>query len=83
MVNDLVEMLTRMGIEPLGKSETGRPQRRFTEHRTSNRLRPQTSRIGGRSVGIDLDVLAAMEGRRHSGGDGNRPWRQSRAAVFR
>jgi hypothetical protein len=33
VVTDLVETLTRMGIEPLGKIETRRPQRRFTEHR--------------------------------------------------
>jgi hypothetical protein len=33
-VTDLVETLTRMGIEPLGKTETRRTQRRFTEHRT-------------------------------------------------
>jgi very-short-patch-repair endonuclease len=31
---DLVETLTRMGIEPLRQTETRRPQRRFTEHRT-------------------------------------------------
>jgi very-short-patch-repair endonuclease len=33
VMTDLVETLTRMGIEPLGKTENGRPQRRFTEHR--------------------------------------------------
>jgi very-short-patch-repair endonuclease len=33
VVTDLVETLTRMGIEPLGNREPGRPQRRFTEHR--------------------------------------------------
>jgi hypothetical protein len=34
VLNDLIEMLTRMGIQPLGKSESGVPRRRFTEHRT-------------------------------------------------
>ena len=33
-MNDLVETLTRMGIEPVGNSESGPPARRFTEHRT-------------------------------------------------
>ena len=34
VMNELFEMLTRMGIEPVGKNETSRPKRRFTEHRT-------------------------------------------------
>ena len=34
VLNELVEMLARMGIEPIGKGETNRPERRFTEHRT-------------------------------------------------
>jgi hypothetical protein len=34
VLNELVEMLTRMGIEPVGKSETSRPKRQFPEHRT-------------------------------------------------
>jgi very-short-patch-repair endonuclease len=34
VVADLVETLTRMGIEPLGKTETSRVGHRFTEHRT-------------------------------------------------
>jgi very-short-patch-repair endonuclease len=33
VLTDLVETLTRMGIEPFGKGEPSRPQRRFTEHR--------------------------------------------------
>ncbi len=33
LMNDLVESLTRMGIEPVAKGESGNPQRRFTEHR--------------------------------------------------
>ena len=32
-MNDLFDMLTRMGIEPLAKGETSHPHRRFTEHR--------------------------------------------------
>jgi very-short-patch-repair endonuclease len=31
VLNDLIEMLTRMGIQPIGKDEAARPQRRFTE----------------------------------------------------
>ena len=33
VVSDLVEMLTRMGIQPMGKDDSARAQRRFTEHR--------------------------------------------------
>ena len=33
VMNDLFDMLTRMGIEPLAKGETSHPHRRFTEHR--------------------------------------------------
>ena len=34
VINELIEMLTRMGIEPVGHSEAGRASGRFTEHRT-------------------------------------------------
>ena len=33
IMNELFEMLARMGIEPIGKNESGRSQRRYTEHR--------------------------------------------------
>ncbi len=33
VLHDLIEMLARMGIEPIGKVEAARPHRRFTEHR--------------------------------------------------
>jgi very-short-patch-repair endonuclease len=33
VLNDLLETLTRMGIEPLAKGETSRPRGMFTEHR--------------------------------------------------
>ncbi|MFZ3351461.1 MAG: AAA domain-containing protein [Xanthobacteraceae bacterium] len=42
VVNDLVEMLTRMGIQPIGKDEAARPQHRFTEHRIVEHVSPQT-----------------------------------------
>ena len=61
VLNELVEMLTRMGIEPVGKSETSRPERRFTEHRTIKPVaaeRPSSAAVSG----IDLDGLAAMAG---------------------
>ena len=59
VLNELVEMLTRMGIEPVGKSETSRPERRFTEHRTIKPVaaeQPSSPEVGG----IDLDGLAAV-----------------------
>jgi len=35
VLNDLREMLTRLGIEPIGQRvNPGRPEGRFTEHRT-------------------------------------------------
>ncbi len=35
LLNELVEMLTRLGIEPVGKNEPGHAKSRFTEHRTA------------------------------------------------
>jgi hypothetical protein len=35
IMNELFEMLARLGIEPIGKKESAYPQRRFTEHRTA------------------------------------------------
>jgi very-short-patch-repair endonuclease len=34
VMRDLIDTLARMGIEPLGRSEGGTPQHRFTDHRT-------------------------------------------------
>jgi very-short-patch-repair endonuclease len=59
VLNELVEMLTRMGIEPVGKSETSRPERQFTEHRTIKPVaaeQPSSAEVSG----IDLDGLAAI-----------------------
>ena len=57
MLNDLVEMLTRMGIEPLGKGETGRPERRFTEHRTIEPAPAEPIGTAEEVAGIDLSAL--------------------------
>jgi hypothetical protein len=61
VMNDLFEMLTRMGIEPLAKGESRHPQRRFTEHRIIEPAPaaaepPETMEISG----IDL---SAVQGR--------------------
>ena len=59
VLNELAEMLTRMGIEPVGKSETSRPERQFTEHRTIKPVaaeQPSSAEVSG----IDLDGLAAI-----------------------
>ena len=61
VLNELVEMLTRMGIEPVGKSETSWPERQFTEHRTIKPVAAEQPSSGEVS-GIDLDGLAAMAG---------------------
>jgi very-short-patch-repair endonuclease len=63
IVNDLVEMLTRMGIQPISKDEAARPQRRFTEHRIVEPASGQASPLPD-AVGIDLsgiDVEDAQE----------------------
>ncbi len=64
IVNDLVEMLTRMGIQPIGKDDTARPQRRFTEHRI---VEPVSAQAGPQpdSDGIDLSGVA-VEGAHES-----------------
>jgi hypothetical protein len=54
VLTDLVEILTRMGIEPLSKGEPSRPQRRFTEHRI---VEPPVAAVqyGQTQFSIDLD----------------------------
>ena len=55
VLNDLLETLMRMGIEPLGEGEGGAPQRRFTEHRTIEPAAPEQS-APDEVVGIDLSI---------------------------
>ena len=54
VLNDLVETLTRMGIEPVWKGEPGRPERLFTEYRT---IKPAAEPHAQGEVGIDLSGL--------------------------
>jgi very-short-patch-repair endonuclease len=60
VLNDLIEMLTRMGIQPIGKDEAARPQRRFTEHRIvepgSGQARPHGDVAGIDLSGINVEV---------------------------
>jgi len=56
VMNDLFETLTRIGIEPPGKSETSRPERRFTEHRTIEPAAAEPS-APEEAAGIDLSAL--------------------------
>ena len=56
VLGDLVETLTRMGIEPEVKGEAGRPERRFTEHRTIEPAAAEPS-APGEIAGIDLSSL--------------------------
>jgi transcription elongation GreA/GreB family factor len=56
VLNDLIEILTRMGIQPIGKSETGRSERRFTEHRTIEPATAEPASAAG-GAGIDLNSL--------------------------
>jgi very-short-patch-repair endonuclease len=60
VVNDLVGMLTRMGIQPIAKDDAARPQRRFTEHRIvepASVEAPALPDVGG----IDLSGLGVEE----------------------
>jgi very-short-patch-repair endonuclease len=57
VLNDLVEMLIRMGIEPIGKGETSRPEWRFTEHRTIGPPPAQTEESRPEDAGINLSAL--------------------------
>ncbi len=56
VLNDLIETLTRMGIEPPGHGESGRPERRFTEHRTIEPIAAKPS-APVEVAGIDLSAL--------------------------
>ena len=58
VLNDLLDMLTRMGIEPIAKGETGRTERRFTEHRT---IEPAPAGAEGSVPGEDPIDLGAFE----------------------
>jgi very-short-patch-repair endonuclease len=59
VLNELVEMLTRMGIEPVSKSKTSRPERRFTAHRTIERVAAEPPPPAD-VAGIDMGGLAEM-----------------------
>jgi very-short-patch-repair endonuclease len=61
VLNDLIEMLTRMGIEPIGKEEAAHAQSRFTEHRIVEP--PSAARPHENVVGIDLSGINVDEAR--------------------
>ena len=65
VVADLVEMLSRMGIEPVGQSGTARPAHRYTAHRTRRigatgegtaRPRRRSHYVGSQRTGLLLTV---------------------------
>jgi very-short-patch-repair endonuclease len=57
MLNELVEILTRLGIEPIAEGETGRPKRRFTEHRTIDPVIVAEPSLLAEVGGIDVSDL--------------------------
>jgi very-short-patch-repair endonuclease len=60
VLNDLLETLARMGIEPIGKGESGRPERHFTEHRTIKPVAATTESIPAREMtGFKLSSFEA------------------------
>ena len=59
VLNDLLETLTRMGIEPLGEGEAAGPERRFTEHRTIEPAAAGSS-APPEVVGIDLGIVESV-----------------------
>jgi very-short-patch-repair endonuclease len=67
VMTDLIETLTRMGIEPLGKGE-GRSQRRFTEHRVVKQTSAAESPVLEELSGFDLSTdHSATTGERFGG----------------
>jgi len=62
VLGDLIEMLTRMGIQPLGKDEAARSQRRLTEHRI---VEPTSTLARSESdvAAIDLDGINLIAAR--------------------
>ena len=70
VMNDLFEMLTRMGIEPLAKGETSHPHRRFTEHRI---IEPTAAEppVMTELTGIDLSGVQEGDIAARSCRDGN------------
>jgi very-short-patch-repair endonuclease len=61
LLNELIEMLTRMGIEPVGKGEPGRSAWRVTEHRTIE-LATAVPTPSAEVAGIDAAGLLAPSG---------------------
>ena len=60
VLNELIEMLTRMGIQPIGKGAAVRPQRRFTEHRIVEPVSPQgPAQVD--IVSVDLSALSVVK----------------------
>jgi very-short-patch-repair endonuclease len=61
VLNELVEILTRMGIQPIDTSDTVRPERRFTEHRTivaaSTELPPSAEVNGVYVSGLEVPTV--------------------------
>jgi len=51
VVADLVDTLSRMGIEPVGQSGTARPAHRYTAHRTAAESAQPTKELPGLDVG--------------------------------
>jgi very-short-patch-repair endonuclease len=66
VMNDLIETLTRMGIEPLGGDETLRRQDRFTEHRTVHALGGLTTTLAEHEISAEA---TGMEGTSTGRGD--------------
>ena len=64
-MNELFEMLGRMGIEPMGKNEPGHPRQRYTEHRIvepaqSTPDHPEITEIAGIDLGTELDGAGSV-----------------------
>jgi very-short-patch-repair endonuclease len=59
VMNDLFDMLARMGIEPLVKGETSHPQHRFTEHRT---IEPAQAAASGETDLGGIDLSGVQDG---------------------
>ncbi len=56
VVSELVETLTRMGIEPTRGDNTEHPRRRFTEHRTIEPPAPVADPLSLSEIAIDIEL---------------------------
>jgi very-short-patch-repair endonuclease len=61
LLNELIDMLTRMGIEPIGKNDNSQAKSRFTEHRTVHPAASERSPTDTNAAYSDTEVGEAAD----------------------